>query len=356
MNQYRQDKLFLEEENNIIKLEKEKIGCIKETKIITLQEQVSRYEIENNKLKEMNEYSKQKLEECTPKVWKYDEVYSKYSKLSDDYEKLMTSIQGQNEIILILKREKDEINSKYELSRIELEALKNDKLYLSKDSISSGEKLREAQDKNRSLEEELKELRKSNNTYIDKLTEKNCNLDNVYEMKLKSELSEMKGKYNTDLENLKRLYEDISEKRCLYLQEERDEYKHRNILLEKNIKDKDQSLDFMNNELRILQKRTDEEISYLKIQLKIKSEELDRLTNLYEENIAIAKLYKNESESHKDKMDIFRIELIQKEANHIEIVSDLKSQLSILKEKIANYELIENELDKVIIDSNIIEQ
>ena len=43
--------------------------------------------------------------------------------------------------------------------------------------------------------------------------------------------------------------------------------------------------------------------------------------------------------------------MIKKEADYRTEISEYKSQLIMMKDKIANYEQIENELDKVIIDS-----
>jgi len=103
--------------------------------------------------------------------------------------------------------------------------------------------------------------------------------------------------------------------------------------------------------MRSVNKKTDEEIAYLKIQLKIKSEELNRISNIYEENSNFMKMLKAENESFKDKLDILRIELISKEVAFKEEISEYKSKFNSMNEKILNYEHIENELDKVIVES-----
>ena len=101
-----------------------------------------------------------------------------------------------------------------------------------------------------------------------------------------------------------------------------------------------------------MNKKTDEEISYLKIQLKIKSEELNRITNIYEENNHLMKMLKVENESLKEKIDVLRTDLITKESNFKEEACEYRSQINSMKEKILNYEHIENELDKVIVESS----
>ena len=196
-----------------------------------------------------------------------------------------------------LKKEKEELLSKFEIQRIESEALKNDKFYLSRESMSLGEKLQSANEKIKNLEEDIRDMRKTNQGYLDKLTEKNLGIENSFEEKLRRELEDMKKKYENDKENLKRLFEELSEKRCAYLAEEKEEYKHKCIKYEKVIKDKEETIEFLNTEIRNFTKRTDEELSYLRIQLKIKSEDLERISNLYEENANIIKIFKVENES-----------------------------------------------------------
>lgn len=347
----RGEKLILEEENSLLKLEKEKILTIKDNQISTLNEKLTKLEIEKEKLNEICEFSRRRLEEYNPKVVKYDELYEKYSKLLSENENNLQKETLITSLLQSVKKEKEEISSKYEILRIENEALKNDKFYLTKESMTSGEKLQYAQDKIKTLEEDIREIRKVNQSYLDKLTEKNLNIETSFEERLRKEAEEMRRKYDNDKENLKKLFEDLAEKRCLYLNEEKEEYKLKVTKLEKCLKDKDESIDFINSELRSITKKYDEETAFLRIQLKIKTEELERLSNLYEENNNLLKVHKLENESLKDKIDLLRSEIIRKEADFKTESSELKSQMAMLKEKVTSYEVIEDELDKVIVDS-----
>jgi len=201
------------------------------------------------------------------------------------------------------------------------------------------------------MEEEIKETRKANNSYIEKLTDKNINLNNIYENNMKREIEDMKKKYNQDLDNLKKVYEEIAEKRTTYLREEKDDLNAKILKLENNLKHKEEAYDILNTELRQIQRRTDEDISVLKIQVKIKTEELDRVSGLYDENFELIKVLKNENEMYKEKNDLLRMEVIRKEAQFKEDSAETKAQLVVLKEKMESYEQVENELDKVIADS-----
>ena len=350
-NSIRETMINLEEENALLKLEKVKISKTKEYQIEALSEAATKAEFELKKNQELIKTQSKKIEDFTPKVVKYDELNEKYLKLIKENHNLAENQRLISDFNVNLKKEKDEIISKLDIIRIESEALKNDKFFFARENASLGDKNRDLSDKIKSLEDEIKHTKKINNDYVEKLTNKNCNIDSAYEEKLKNELLDMKRKYAEDMENLKKLYDEISEKRCVYLQDERDDYKQKNIKLEKIIKDKEESLEFLNYEIRNVNKKTDEEIAYLKIQLKIKSEELNRISNIYEENSNFMKMLKAENESFKDKLDILRIELISKEVAFKEEISEYKSKFNSMNEKILNYEHIENELDKVIVES-----
>ncbi len=81
---------------------------------------------------------------------------------------------------------------------------------------------------------------------------------------------------------------------------------------------------------------------------------MDILTNLYEYNNNLIKVIKLENESLKDKNDLIRSEIIRKEADFKTEMAELKSQMTTQKEKLKSYDVIEDELDKVILDSAVL--
>ena len=351
MYEIRDVKQNLETEIGILKKEFESLKIIKDSEISTLREKNRKKEEENviinNKIEKFSKFQ----EENQPKIYKYDDLFRQYKDLKNETDKLLESTSSQAKVIMTIKNEKDEINNKLESYRLENESLKNDKMYLNKECMTIGERYRMADDKVKMLEDEIREIRKSNQNYIEKLTDKNCNLENVFEDKLKRELEDMKRKYTFDLDNLKKLYTEIGDKRSEYLIQEKDESYLKLKKLEQTIKDKEETYDFLNNEYRNLQKRSDEEISMLKIHLTVKLEDYERLSNLYQEHLQMIKALTLEKEAFKDKLDLMRNELIKKESQFKDENSELKAQLSIFKEKISNYEQIENELDKVIVSN-----
>ena len=67
-------------------------------------------------------------------------------------------------------------------------------------------------------------------------------------------------------------------------------------------------------EYRKLQKSTDEEIGHLRIQARSRDDEVQRVTNLYEDNMILVKETKMESEALKSKIDVLKTEYYKLES------------------------------------------
>jgi hypothetical protein len=61
-------------------------------------------------------------------------------------------------------------------------------------------------------------------------------------------------------------------------------------------------------EFRKIQRKTDEEIGELRMQTRMKTDEVERVSNLYEENIMLVKEHKMENELLKNKIDMLKSE------------------------------------------------
>ena len=349
--QLRGDNINLQEENSVLRLEKEKISKIKENEIALLNEKIVTLEQQNKKLAAINETNSKKIEEYSPKVWKYDELNEKYKKISKDNEELFNNNSTLNTIISDMKKTVTDKNSKNETLIVENESLKQDKLYLTKTNMINEDKIHSQADKIKTLEEEIKEIRKLNQSYIEKLTSKTLSMDDSYKTKINSEITQIKSKYEKDIQELKKQYDDIIEKKTSYLQEERDEYKEKCDKYEKVIKEKEDSINLVHGELRNFHTKSNEELSHLKLQLSIKIEELNTRNSQLEESNALKALLKNENDAIKEKNDLIRSELIKKESEMRNEISEYKAQNAILQEKIMSYENIENELDKAICEN-----
>ena len=340
--------LELQEELNYVKFEKEKLS--KNTNILidkTNEKNIS-LEEENKKLIIKNENLQKKLDEYSPKIWQYEDINEKYKKLFTEHKNLLDTNKTLNELFNESKNKKNEIDSDYQNLKLEKQVFQQNNEILKKNLAVSEEKIKEQNEKISELENDIKDMRKKNQDYIEKLTDKNINLDNTYKDKVNKELNDMRDKYESDISNLKRQYDDFFEKKTSYLKEERDEYRTKCNKYEKMLKDKDESLSIAQNELRNINSKSNEQISYLKLQLNSKIDELNSRISINEEQKAALALLKNDNEALKEKNDLLRSEMIKIQSDYKTEIAEYKIQLNVLSEKLKVYDNMENELDNAI--------
>ena len=87
------------------------------------------------------------------------------------------------------------------------------------------------------------------------------------------------------MESAKNHLVDIYERRVEHLRQQNADYERRSLKLEQDFRDKSTSYDELLVELRQLQKQCDEEIGRLKLAVLSKSDELQRVMHMYEENL-----------------------------------------------------------------------
>ena len=341
-------KLDLQEELNYVKLEKEKMSKINNIEIEKTQERNISLEEQNKKLIIKNEDLQKKLDEYSPKIWQYDQVYEKYKKLVEEHRSLLTTNQTLNELLNENKIKREDIDSDYQKIKLENKALSQNNESLKKDLEVNKNKVIDQDEKIKDLENEIRDMRKMNQNYIEKLTDKNLNIDNTYKDKLNKDLENMRKNYETDLSNLRKQYDDLTEKKTSYLKEERDEYKAKCNKYEKMIKEKDESLNLVKNELFKINTNTKEQMSSLKLQLNAKIEELNSLKLIYDDKLSGLKIIKNDNEALKEKNDLLRNEMIKNQSDYKAELAEYKAQISVLSEKLKSYDRMEDQLDNVI--------
>ena len=150
------------------------------------------------------------------------------------------------------------------------------------------------------------------------------------------------------MESAKNHLVDIYERRVEHLRQQNTDYERRSLKLEQDFRDKSTSYDELLVELRQLQKQCDEEIGRLKLAVLSKSDELQRVMHMYEENLVQVKELKIENEARRQKEEVLRTEYYKLEGLNRQGTADIRAELAVSKERLAQYELIEKELDSAI--------
>ena len=88
----------------------------------------------------------------------------------------------------------------------------------------------------------------------------------------------------------------------------------------------------------------------MRLQYRIKCEELERISHIYEETTANLKSTKLENEMIREKLAVLKSEYYKIEAKAKGENADVKAQNAVLKEKLENYEAIEQEVDNAVMN------
>lgn len=89
-------------------------------------------------------------------------------------------------------------------------------------------------------------------------------------------------------------------------------------------------------------------MGHLKLDVRSKQDAVNRIQHLYEDNLLLVKETKLENEALRAKLDILKSEYYKLESTARQGSADIKAELAVTKERLANYELIEKELDQAI--------
>lgn len=120
---------------------------------------------------------------------------------------------------------------------------------------------------------------------------------------------------------------DIYEKQLRFVKENKDELELKVDNLTGQLKEKTKSYEALMIENRNMARRVEGDLSELRIQLRIKSEELERISNIYEETLTNLKSSKLENEMLRDKVNVLKSEYYKAELENKEEFMNMKSQL-----------------------------
>lgn len=324
---------------------------INDSKNQTNEEKIRRLISENEDLKRRVSEAEERWLDNKPKITRYEEISDKFLKLQKEQERLMNAVESQTSVVDTLREEKSRFEATKQKLESQIDILQSDKNYLARDNLNLSEKLKLSDELREELRQELKETKKTSQSNFEKLLDKSSVVESEYQLRLKSDLSEMKQKYKEDWEMLKRNNEEITDRKTAFLQDQVTELKAKLKVEEADCLEKKKTIDFLHESLRKCEVSLNEEVAMLKIKLKVKMDDVDRLEHNSEEANKLITIFKTENEADKEKLNFLRNEMIKKEAKMSEEMSTLRAQLIIAQEKIRSYDEVENELDKVIYDS-----
>lgn len=350
-----QSKLMrLKEENSFVKLEKEKIVKIKNNEILILQEKISDLSHNVSHLSKEIEKLNTQVSDNKLKVYDYDNTINRLKIITNHNDKLKSNNDSLMKVVEALKQDRLDLSSKLETFKAENSTIKQEKMYLLKKTMTQSELIKSFTTKNESNDKEINELKEERTKLINKLTSKDIEVERVFRSSLERESNKTKEKYNKEITELKESYSQLLIDKTKYINDHCDELQQRIYSYEKSLKDKANQIDFLSIELNNKKSINEVENDNLKLQLKMKSEDINRLTTLYNESVQLVELNHKEICKLKEKYEIIRNELIEKESKLQKEITSYKSKWVYEREKNDDYVQLESELDKVICDSSLI--
>lgn len=120
-----------------------------------------------------------------------------------------------------------------------------------------------------------------------------------------------------------------------------DEKELRLDAVDRNLREKVKEYDQLMLDTRDFHRKFDGDLSETRIQLKIRSEEMDRVSSVYQETLGNLNVHKHENDMLREKLNVLKGEFYKAEGNNKDEMCGLKAQVAVLREQLANYQVIE---------------
>lgn len=109
---------------------------------------------------------------------------------------------------------------------------------------------------------------------MDRVLNTNDDVKQKFDQKYSQEMKDLKERYTKDLELMKSNLIEVYETKTEHLTERKNELDYKNTKLEKQLSDKNKAYEEILYEFRSMQKKTDEEIGYLRVASRGKEDEV----------------------------------------------------------------------------------
>ncbi|KRX01429.1 hypothetical protein PPERSA_01332 [Pseudocohnilembus persalinus] len=232
--------------------------------------------------------------------------------------------------------------------RRKTELLNQDKEYLTKENIELLEKNKRLEDRLDRMESELIESKNQAQEYLYKLLNHKTETMVDYEKRVNKEMNELRDKFDRELRESKSNMAENYELKIRILTDSKEELEMKLENAEGLVREKDKSYNNLLVENRTLQKQVNSDLAEMRINYRIKSEELERITNIYQECNDNLKQTKYENDMLRDKLNILKAEYYKAEGQGKQDQANIRAENAVLKERLREYDQMEKEIDEAV--------
>lgn len=308
---------------------------------------------ENKRIHMVVDQMKKLADENSDKAIRFDEISREYKRALEEKTRLINQVEAQITQINQLTHDREDARVLLDGRNKEFELLIKDKQYLTKQNVQLQDKIQRLEDRNDRLEVEIIEAKNAAQNYLNRLLDSKTEKTSDFEEKFRKELQNLRDRNDKEVDDLKANLNEIHEKRVQYLKESKEESELKLSRLEQDYKDKSEGYDSLLVEFRMMQSRLEEQLQGLRGELRIKSENLERTHNVYEDTIKALRHSKAENELLKEKVDVLRQEFYKSETKCTQENAELRAEMAVARENLQQYALIEQELDEAIKNQDV---
>lgn len=342
------------EKNSILKLNLHKINLVKENEIAIINAKLERSEAKREECERTIEKLNKELESKKEKVFNYETMKEKLKDVVQENTIMRENLEKVNKLNKTLIEDCKKKDSDIELITVQRDDYKKERVFILNENLILKEKNKELKEALEERDKKIKEI----NEEKEKLNKVIIQYEQDKENEINERLMQLKEQYNNELlKEINKTKESVTtyyESKVKYLTEQNIELKDKNAKQIKNTNNALNTNDSLSLETSKQINILKDEISSLNINLKVKEEDINRIQKLYENNYTLIEVLSNENSSLKEKIKVYKEELINQKKESCDKLNLFKEENARLKEENKNYSQIESEIEKIICDSTIL--
>lgn len=282
---------------------------------------------------ELKELRKQ-LESNIGKVQRFDIVFAERNKFEEDCSTLAQAKICLDAEILGSRKENSQITNDLQVLQQEVNLLKQDKDYLSRNLTETQVRLQTAEDKLQRANQQMESVKSSREELYEKYASSREEARSIYEQRLQDEISRLRVQTERELDKVRVDSKEAYERENRTLREARDAAVFDKGHMTKQKNDAEKRCEKLSNEIRILEANLDSRVSELQSTAHVKTFELDRLHLVHDETRKNLERAQVDNEMKTRKLELVTADFGELQRKSSLLENDLQSEVNELKNKL----------------------
>ena len=282
---------------------------------------------------ELKELRKQ-LESNIGKVQRFDIVLAERNKFEEDCSTLAQAKICLDAEMLGNRKENAQITNDLQVLQQEVNLLKQDKDYLSRNLTETQVRLQTAEDKLQRANHQMESVKSSREELYEKYASSREEARSIYEQRLQDEIGRLRVQTERELDKVRVDSKEAYERENRTLREARDAAVFDKDHMTKQKNDAEKRCETLSNEVRILEANLDSRVSELQSTAHVKTFELDRLHLVHDETRKNLERAQMDNEMKTRKLELVTADFGELQRKSSLLENNLQSEVNELKNKL----------------------